>query len=203
MSTALIPREKTATYRKDVAELDAALQTQLTSISSFTSQLNIPHTKIDAYDYSDAVCIRLHRLLDYAPLDRCVLQQLTPLDRLVHLSLVAVMTTLMPEYGRNSARYFLLANELQEALRTYATVVPRNDAIMLWALFVGHVTILPGSDLVWLLPLATESRARLGAQSWEEMRQTLCRYAWIGVLYDKAGLELWNAMDGGGRGEGQ
>jgi hypothetical protein len=121
--------------------------------------------------------------------------RLGPLDNLFHLSLVAIMSTLMPEYGHNSARYLLLADELQEALRMYSQVAGRLDEIMLWALFIGYVTILPGSDRAWLLPSAIETCARLGLRSWEDVRGVLCRYAWIGVLYNKAGLKLWNAIE--------
>lgn len=120
---------------------------------------------------------------------------LKPLDNLFHLSLVAVMSTLMPEYGRNTARYLLLANELQGALRTYAQVAQRNDEIILWALFIGYITVLPGSDHVWVLPLAIETCAELGLRSWEDVRGVLSRYAWIGILYDKAGTKLWNAIE--------
>jgi hypothetical protein len=35
-------------------------------------------------------------------------------------------------------------------------------------------------------------------QSWEDVRTTLCQYAWIGVFYDKAGLKFWGTVYGQG-----
>jgi hypothetical protein len=105
------------------------------------------------------------------------------------------MSTLMPEYGHNTARYLLLAKELHGALQKYEQVAKRNDEIMLWALFIGYVTVLPENDHVWMLPLAIETCAKLGLQSWEDVRGVLSRFAWIGILYDKAGSKLWNALE--------
>lgn len=182
-----------SSHTSAISEIDLTLQSHSISISSFTSQLDTCRKKLNPYDYSDAVCIRLHRLLDYAPLDPSARQKIKPLDNVVHLSLVAVMTTLMPEYGHNSARYFLLANELREALQ----VAEGNDEVMLWAMLVAYVTILSKSEHVWILPLVREVCARLCVRCWEDVRKVLCRYAWIGVLYDKTGLELWNAIEDG------
>jgi hypothetical protein len=174
------------------------LHPYLANISSFTSclhKLNTdPSAKLDPYDYSDAICIRLHRLIDYAPLAPPYQQKLESPENVVHLTLVAVLTTLLPEYGVNQARYDLLASQMGEALRRYAGMSDSNPRVLLWALFVGYVTVLPASDHVWLVPLATAVCARLGMATWTFVHEVLCQYAWIGVFYDSAGLKLWSRM---------
>jgi hypothetical protein len=178
--------------------LDPTLQSLLDSIHDLTSHLNTlqgPRTsKLNPYDYSDIVCTRLHQLLDYAPLDSFRRQTLSALDDMVHLGLLGVMTTLMPEYGSGQARYDLLASQMGGALRAYASMAERNEEVFVWAAIVGCATVLPASDHVWLTPLVKEVCGSLITRSWEEVRSVLCRYAWIGVLYDKAGARYWDAV---------
>jgi hypothetical protein len=174
--------------------LDPALLIHFNSITSFTHLLNANAqsnwTKICPLDYSDSVCLRLHRLLDYAPLRLRHQKCLAPLDDLVYLALVTTMTTLLPEYGHNQAQYVLLSRELRGALRRYTVVENRDSEVFLWALLVGYVTLLDESDK-WLVPLARELGADLGLHTWMDVQGMLIRYPWIGVLYEKAGLKLW------------
>jgi hypothetical protein len=150
--------------------IDSVLQAQLKSISAFTDYLNTTHKRLDPHDYSDAVCIRLHHLLDYVPLDSPATE---PLSKLVHLTLVSVMTTLLPEYGHNQARYEVLADRLRGSLR------------------VGYATILTDKkDERWLISLSFRIYQRLGIHGWIDTHSILCRYGWIHSFYDKAGLKL-------------
>jgi hypothetical protein len=169
--------------------IGSALQAQLTSISSFTTRLNTTHTKLNPHDYSDAVCIRLHRLLDYATLNSPGSE---PLNNLIHLTLVAIMTTLLPEYGHNQARYDILAIRLRDSLQGYAAMMPEVDnEVMLWAVFVGYVTILTNEkDERWLFQTGSQISQRLGIRDWIDAHSILCRYGWIHAFYDKAGLKL-------------
>lgn len=179
--------------------LEPVLRSHLVCIHDFTSYLNTVwaarKAKLDPYDYSDMVCIRLHQLLDYAPLDSSRRQTLSALDDMVHLSLVAVMTTLMPEYGSNQARYDLLASHMGRALRRYASMVDGYDELLLWAAFVGYATVFSASDHAWLVPLVNEMCGYLVTRTWGEMCGNLLRqYAWIEVSYEKAGLKLWSTV---------
>ena len=163
-------------------QLDPTLRTHLYSIKNLTSLLNklnnidnILQTKLNPNDYSDIICLRLHRLLDYAPLLRNP-RELSPIDDLVHLSLV-VMTTLMPEYGHNQARYDLLATRMRDALRRYTAAAVRNKELFLWAVFVGYATVLPESGRDWLALCIREVCERLDLNAWADVREILCQYA--------------------------
>lgn len=188
-------------HTSPISDLDAALQIRFDPIMALTFYLDaiqntptIRKSKLSPHDYSDAICICLHRLLDYAPLNPKIRPKLSAIDNVVHLSLVAVMTTLMPEYGFNQARYGLLASELGQALQTYAMLATSNNEMCLWALFVGYVTVLPSDVHAWLVPLVTKKYVNLKFQAWVEVREVLRRYAWSSLLYDKAGLNLWNSI---------
>jgi hypothetical protein len=180
-----------------ISTLDTVLRRHFSSITQFTHLLNnsTDNVKIGPLDYSDAVCLRLHKLLDYAPLATHHRLSMSPLDDLVHLTLVAVMTTLMPEYGHNQARYDLLASKLQSALQRYAATEDRSCEILLWALFVGYATVLGESHHIWLVALAKEVGASLHSHTWMDICRLLSAFGWIGVFYNKAGSKLWFEMN--------
>ena len=167
----------------------------LLSITEFSQLLNETKqgVKLDPMDYAESVIIRLHRLLHLAPLGSQRLVE--PLDKLVHVSLIATMTTLLPEYGHNLARYHLLAEELRRALQTYAAPAEHNDRVFLWAVFVSFATFLDCNDHGWLAVMARDICVRLGLHSWADVRSILCQYAWIHVLYNTPGLKLWNMLE--------
>jgi hypothetical protein len=173
--------------------LDPVLQKHFSSITHFAHLLNTAadHVKLSPLDYSDAICLRLHHLLDYAPLATQHRPRMGPLDDLVHLALVAVTTTLMPEYGHNQARYCLLVSKLQSALQRHAEQEEPSWELLLWALFVGYATVLDESHKTWLVPLARKVGTSLHLDTWMDVRKLLSTFAWINVFYDKAGMKLW------------
>jgi hypothetical protein len=176
-------------------DVDSCLRGLFVSVTAFAHLLDSTITtraRLSHLDYSDAVCLRLHRLLDYAPLATHLRPSLSPIDDLVQLTLVAVMTTLMPEYGHNQARYDVLANKLRHGLKRYAEMEGSTCGTLLWALFVGYATVLDESDRPWLVSMAREVVAGLRFRTWMETRTLISTYAWIGVIYDKAGLKLWS-----------
>lgn len=163
---------------------------------NFTNLLNntCENAKLDPFEYSDSVSLRLHRLLDFAPLGHR--RPPDPLDDLVHLTLCAIMTTLMPEYGHNQARYDLLSEHIRRALHNYAAMTRRNDQLFLWALYVGNATVLKPNDDRWLTTLASESFRRSNLKAWSDIRWMLCQCGWICVFYDKMGTKLWGKITG-------
>lgn len=176
-------------------DVDPTLLQLLTSIIDFTNFLNstTDKTKLDPLDYSDAVCFLLHRLLAYAPISPLHRHHLPQLDNLIHLTLVTVMTTLLPEYGHNQARYDLLTNQLRETLQTMrAPETAKEQAVLLWAVFVAYVTILDDmEDEAMLNRMAVENSETLKLHYWDDLKRLLCSFGWIGVLYDKAGSRLF------------
>lgn len=164
----------------------------LLDITNFAKLLNSTRedTKLDPMDYSEFVFLRLHALLHTAPLG--LRRPIHPLDNLVQLTLVAIMTTLLPEYGQNQAKYELLSNHLRHALRGYVVPSNYNHKLFLWALFVGYSTVLEDNDHVWLTPVVAELSMRLELHSWPDVHGVLCQYAWIEVFYNKLGIRLWS-----------
>ncbi|KAH7095519.1 hypothetical protein FB567DRAFT_586834 [Paraphoma chrysanthemicola] len=173
-----------------------ALTQHLNSIPSTPSQTQVP--KISPLEYSDIISHQLHRLLSYAPLNPS--RPINALDDLVHLVLVAIMTTLMPEYGHLQARYDLLAGLLRSSIRRMGMVTGREggyEGVLLWAVLVGKVTVLSrekDEDEVCMLELTRNLRMRLKIATWEETEKILCGYGWICVMYHRAGRKWWDRM---------
>jgi hypothetical protein len=181
----------------DMDTVDPVLRAHFRSIAQFTEYLNTNAARVDPLDYSDAVCIRLHRLLAYAPLGTYGSRCLSPSNDLVHLTLVAIMTTLMPEYGYNQARYKLLGDQLLHAYRAYTATRDMNYKVLLWAVFVGYTTILNGDeDEAWLVALAADMCVHLDLHDWSSVHRVLHRYAWIDVVYDKVAVKVLSRITG-------
>jgi hypothetical protein len=175
----------------ELGGVDPVLRAHFESVGYFVEYLNNNAATIDPLDYSDAVCMRLHRLLAYASLSPEHRSPLASLDNIVHLTLVAIMTTLMPEYGHHQARYKLLGDQLLGAFRMYAARRVVNREVLLWSLFVGYTTILHGDkDEVWLVELAADMCVQLDLHDWSSIHRVLRRYAWISVIYDNVASKV-------------
>lgn len=180
------------------------ISTLLMDIGDFTILLNKagpdnkgPNNKIRPVDYQDCLCVLTHRLLEYAPLGQQ--RPANILDDLVHLALVSLMTTLMPEYTNNKrSRYILLAEKFRYALNSYAATVETADCnreFLLWALFIGYVSVFESEDDVsWLTTLAGPVYMHLELHSWADVRSMLCQYGWIGIYYDMMGMDFWSRV---------
>ncbi|KAH7085872.1 hypothetical protein BKA63DRAFT_598470 [Paraphoma chrysanthemicola] len=173
-----------------------ALTHRLNSISTPPSPTQSP--KISPLDYSDLISHQLHRLLSYAPLNPSH-RPINALDDLVHLVLVAIMTTLMPEYGHLQARYDLLAGLLRDSIRRLGMGIEGlgYEGVLLWAIFVGKVTVLhreKDENEVCMLELTRKLRLRLKFVTWEETERMLCGYGWICVMYNRAGKKWWDRI---------
>lgn len=115
-----------------------------------------------------------------------------------NLGMLAFMTTLLPEYGRaaDHSSYPLLCHRLKSAvqdLHSTSTLEENRESwlLLLWALFIGGVTVIKGSELLELSPWILESSSRLQLHSWPAVHNQLCRFPWIRTLHDSPGLALW------------
>lgn len=152
-------------------------------------------TKLDPLDYTESVSSILHRLVHFAPLGGP--RPSAPLDNLVHLTLVALMTTLLPTYGYNHPGYPALAGPLISAIQNFKFADPQSSAVLLWAVFTRGVSVLDDRDRAWLLPLLEEPCGQLHLRcnaSWAEVRQILTECCWISAVHDKSGYALWEAI---------
>ncbi|OAL56476.1 hypothetical protein IQ07DRAFT_8669 [Pyrenochaeta sp. DS3sAY3a] len=158
---------------------------QLATILNSTSA----RTRLNPMHYSEAVFSRLHRLLHFAPLGTRRL--LSAFDDLVHLSLVAVMTTLMPEYGRHPTSNDLLSNMYRCAISRYTACVVTDPKTLLWALFIASITVFHNDTQDWLCSIVSGLCSNMNLLTWDEVEAILSQLPWLRDLYSAPAAKLW------------
>lgn len=120
-------------------------------------------------------------------------------EEVANLGMLAFMTTLLPEYGRapDYSSYLFLCRRLKSAIQDLHSISTLEEdreeywPLLLWALFIGGVTVIKGSELLELSPWILEASSRLQLYSWPAVHDQLCRFPWIRTLHDSPGLALW------------
>lgn len=122
----------------------------------------------------------------------------TQIEEVANLGMLAFMTTLLPEYGRATDHfsYPLLCRRLKSAIQDFhsTAILEENREswlLLLWAMFMGGVTVIKGSELLELSPWILEASSRLQLHSWPAVHDQLCQFPWISSLHDSVGLALW------------
>ncbi|KAH8898767.1 hypothetical protein GQ53DRAFT_836819 [Thozetella sp. PMI_491] len=174
--------------------MDPKLQTIVFDVIIFSYTLNRRdyNVKLDPSDYHESVTSLLYRLIQFAPLGSPSLS--SPLDNLMQLTMLAFMTTLLPEYGLSYFKYDLLASNLRHAHRRSALGKSQDAKDMLWALFVGGISVLADSDDEWLLPSLVEICKQLDLGTWPSVLRILCDCSWVAAVHDARGQAMWKKM---------
>jgi len=183
--------ENTTRYLDWCRGVHPKLSTLIVDITNFADALN--HSKMDPLDYSEASLLLLHRLIEFAPFDE--LRPIYGLDNQVHLTLLAFMAGLLPDYGHNHCIYVILVDRLRKLLQRLVVTAGQRQKLTLWTLFVCGVSVLDRKDHNWLLPLLANTCRALNLSSWLCIRKTLCECSWICAVHDKPGRVLWELVD--------
>jgi hypothetical protein len=188
----MIAKDRSALSMAAFYGLNQDLLEIASDILDFTRFLNnlTQKERLEPVDYSDLVSLQVHRLLDFASLTA----HNNPFDKLVHVTLIAVMATLMPEYASQRQRYGLLANQLISALSNYAFMVERNQELFLWALLAAGVTVMDEAQVTRLHPALRDACDTLSIGTWEDITSILRRFPWIDLKYNTRGQFLWEQI---------
>lgn len=174
--------------------INTDLRNLMCEVASLAHTLNEmdQESKIDPLDYSESVFSLLHRLIQLAPLESHRIWD--PMNNLLHLTLLASMTTLLPEYGLNVFKYTLLSNKLKRALLDFEATTTRDRKFMIWAIFVGGISVLRTGDNLWLLRLLADHCEHQEPGTWPHVYRVLCEWSWIHALHDAPGRTIWEQM---------
>lgn len=152
------------------------------------------------YDLPDGTGAELGFIASHVVLFTCFLNarqheaKSHPLDHLTHLTLVALMTTLLPKYGYKRSGYPLLSDLLRTAIQNFQTVDVQCANLMLWALFTGGISVLDIENRPWLITLSGETCERLHLRSWADVKQRLNNFCWIHLFHDDPAHAFWESM---------
>ena len=173
----------------------SSLSRIMLSVVSFAGLLNGKEregrTKLDPLSYTETLVSLLYRLIEFAPLGQPRSMSGGLYDDVAHLAMLAFMTTLLPEYGRDDSSH-LLSDRLESAIQDLRVTAADNQdsgfSLLLWTLFIGGVSILKRKDHRWLI---LETCERLDLYNWPAVRCQLCGFPWIHTLHDIPGQCLW------------
>jgi hypothetical protein len=147
--------------------------------------------KLYAFDFQETLISLCYRLLNYRALgDQRPTDQL---DNRCHLTFLAFMSTLLPDYGHRYARYSILAGQLRASLHADSSGDPQGQALTLWCLIMGGITLFDVTDDEWLQPLIKRTAENLGIGDWEAARGVLAQFPWVKAAHDQAGAGLWES----------
>ena len=165
------------------------------SVLSFASLLNDKEkegqTKLDPLSYTETQVSLLYRLIEVAPLGQPRSMSGGLYDDVTHLAMLAFMTTLLPKYVRDESSHLLsdrLESAIQDLHATSAGIQDSGFSLLLWALFIGGVSVLKRKDHRWMILKTCE---RLNLYDWPAVRRQLCGFPWIHTLHNVPGQCLW------------
>ncbi|KAK7188040.1 hypothetical protein PSPO01_05734 [Paraphaeosphaeria sporulosa] len=189
------PRVISPTYTKLCGfGMDIELVCLLSDTTAFTNSLNTIDelSRLDPLDFSEQAFQLIHRLIDFAPLQGERLSH--PLDDLLQLTLLAMMTTALPNYTSDELRYALLAKQLKRAILRYVATTDTDGELLLWAIFIGRVSILHCDQDDWIAPIFSRVSQQAQIHEWPQIRRILAQYCWIHTLHNTVGIRIWGTL---------
>lgn len=165
-------------------------------VASFAMLLNSKEkagrTKLDPLNFSTTIISLLYRLIEVAPLKQPRSAPAVLYDDVASLAMLAFLTTLLPEYGREQSSYPLLSNRLESTINNFhATCADKSSLLLLWSLFITGISILNPKHHLWLLRDILQVCEQQDLHDWPTVRHQLLKFPWIHTLHDIPGQILW------------
>lgn len=181
--------------KEQLPNITARLSRIMLGVVSFASLLNGGErggrTKLDPLSYTETLVSLLYRLIEVAPLGQPRSTLGGPYDNVLHLAMLAFMTTLLPKYCRDDSSN-LLSDRLESAIQdlhiTSAVTQDSALSLLLWTLFIRGVSKFKCKDHRSLI---VETCERLDLCDWPAVRNQLCVFPWVHTLHDVPGRCLW------------
>jgi hypothetical protein len=163
----------------------------------FASILNdCSDAKVSPWDYTETTTSLIYRLLD----EDLSCQARGGQDDLSRLAMLAFMTTFLPEYCRNNFSCSPLGSRLLLAIHLSQTRGLEDElALLLWAIFMGSMSVLKGHDDGWWLVAIRKISQKLGLLDWSSAREQLVAFPWVHTLHDRPRRNLWQRAQDSGR----
>ncbi|KAL4867502.1 hypothetical protein BDV12DRAFT_120242 [Aspergillus spectabilis] len=167
------------------------------ALLSFSRLLNkaerSKYLKLDPLDYTETLLWLLYRLIEAVPPLHPSTEPGACNGDVSCLTMLAFMTTLLPEYTRDGPRCPLSSNRLGNVVQDIASEFSdSNPPLLLWMLFIGGISVLNLKDHPWLSRLITNTCERLELDTWADIQRRLSQFPWIFALHEAPGRRLWD-----------
>ncbi|CAG8981701.1 hypothetical protein HYALB_00006574 [Hymenoscyphus albidus] len=175
------------TSRRISTELQDALRETM-SLAWLLNTSTGNEAKLDGGVFHDKIILINYRLIQISPLDDQ--RPLNYIENAFHLGLLACMTTVRLGFANHTPHYSLLSSLIRIACNSFVEGDEDSQKLFLWVLFVGNVSVLWQQDHAWVIPKIQEITLSLNLRTWEDIRQIISGFPWIGALHDKSGQIL-------------
>jgi hypothetical protein len=114
-----------------------------------------------------------------------------PLERLVHLTMLALMTTTFKIPGRK-VRYKWLLQQLQDTYKEVgSSLFSLDESLVLWVLVTTAFTVA-GAQTRWIQEVWKGTYVE---PNWATVKDHLMRVMWIETMHDQAGESVYHQLE--------
>ncbi|KAJ5116634.1 hypothetical protein N7456_000982 [Penicillium angulare] len=173
-------------------------------IFKFSVLLNQAHSntipKLNPLDFTETIVALLYRLIGGVFAMPVMSDKKSNFHDLLHPTMIAFMSTLLPEYTLDKSGRCTLSSRLEDRLQeTYFGSILISDleaSILVWILFISAISVLDAKNNEWLLPLLAGTIDRLQLTSWSQAEQQLKMFPWIDCIHGPPARDLWDHLRG-------
>lgn len=146
--------------------------------------------KLDGSAFNDKIILITYRLIQISPL--CGQRPSNSLENVLHLSLLACVTTIRLGFENQIPHFSLLSEMLRTACEGYTDKDKESQEMFLWILFMGRSSVLRQQNDAWFISKIHETTLGLNILTWEDTLQSLSKFPWYNALHDTSGQVLWD-----------
>ncbi|KAH9206689.1 hypothetical protein DL95DRAFT_438854 [Leptodontidium sp. 2 PMI_412] len=169
------------------------MMTMMSFARSLNSNEGNKAMRLDPLTYTEILVWLLYRSIEISPLGQQCSASGDVYNQLACFSMLAFMTTLLPEYGRYDSSYPLLSQKLENIIQninTTPTYIQHSKlTLLLWGILISGISVSKSKDYRWLIMDVCE---QLELHDWLAVRHQLCQFPWINAVHDIPGQYLWN-----------
>lgn len=178
-------------------DLEPGLQASfldLMSLSAFANGCSVCPTKLRAYTFHDLVILFGFRLVQIRPLQQPGFA--TRFETLLHLGLMAFLTTFLAGLSRKRPNFKSITDPLQWVIQAARGERDDFQKIVLWALLLGGDVLFTEADEDWFLPRVAEVTTVLKLEEWDDVEEIVTKFPWIRSIHGKTAMYLWQKSQG-------
>lgn len=176
-------------------DLEGALRGAMAAATLFNNDLR--DCTLDCLAFIDIVVSVFYRLLRFSTLNGPL--PTSAVHAAYHIGLIVFTMTMLAQRGR---RQIIKCGLISQRLRAVLKSDPDkcDNELVFWVAVMGGIWVADNSDGGWFGLRVQTCAQKLGIDSWQRARSSLCKFPWIDGLHDEPGRELWNQLHPGALG---
>ncbi|KAK5029467.1 hypothetical protein LTS07_005929 [Exophiala sideris] len=116
------------------------------------------------------------------------------LDEAIRLGLLGLTHHIFLQWQYLRLPYVYFPSVYKKCLRHPNLTNVASPRLMLWLLMVGAVSAFNTSDHPWLQDCLRQHMGICQLRSWDELRSVLKSFMWVGLVHDKPGKDVFDAV---------